>query len=89
MKEISLSEAFSYCLTQPSYVVWLIIGVVISAAAIYFALRSYQKNQDFTGFQLGCWIVGVCVFLFSLLYRPTKIKANTTPEQAARGVYIG
>lgn len=89
MKEISLSEAFAYCLTQTSYVVWLIIAVVVSAGLIYLALRSYQKNQNFTFFQLGCWIAAVVFFMFALLYRPTDVKANTTPEQASKGIYIG
>lgn len=86
--EISLSEAFAYCFSQPSYVWTVISGTVLGLAFIVFAIK-LQQNEDFTMKHIGLIAVGVIMILACWLARPTKVKANTTPEQAARGVYIG
>lgn len=87
---ISTWEAFLYCLTTTSYVVWLAIGFLVLIAGIV-AIRTVLN--DGTGWGAGnrILVMGLCIlfFILTLIVRPSEISANTTKEQAARGVYIG
>lgn len=87
--EISFGKAFSYCTTLFSYWLWIIIASALAIGGGIVLYKQYKKNAS--------WEVGYSVILFVLvalfaaawLYLPAEIAANTTPEQAARGVYIG
>ena len=86
--EITLSQAFHYCFGQTSYVVSLIVFSIVGIGILIFGIARYKKTGSAVWAVAGL-AVGVIMVLAALLGRPVEVKANTTPEQAARGVYIG
>lgn len=86
--EISLGQAFRYCFTQPGYWIFLILGIIAGALLIRAALRRYNKNADVDFGVIGMLAIGVVIIFAVILAKPVGVKANTTKEQAARGVYI-
>ena len=89
MEYISLGEAFAHCAQSTSYWVWLLISLAFLGTAVFVCIKKYQ-NGDLEGKEVVKFIlIPLAAFLFALLMRPTEVAANTTKEQAARGVYIG
>jgi hypothetical protein len=86
---ISFGRAWSHCLGTTSYLVWLVLGVGVSAFGGWKLWKDYDKNQSWTvGHQLAVFAI-LIILALSILYRPSEIAANTTNEQADRGVFIG
>lgn len=86
--DIPLSQAFGFCFHQSSYVGCLIGAVVVSVIAALLFRRIYQKTQDAIWGILGL-AVPIIVLACALLIRPCSVAANTSPEEAQRGVFIG
>lgn len=85
---ITLGEAFNHCFETTSYWVYLGIGVLVFLVGIFGLKKSYDKEGWGTGKILVLFLL-LAILLTVILLRPTSISANTTKEQAARGVYIG
>lgn len=85
---ISFGKAWSYAWTLPAYYIWVIIAVVGGALAGYFLKKDYEKKGGWNGLHTVIMIVIVVAFFAALLAAPAGIAANTTVEQASRGVYI-
>ena len=88
MDNISILEAFKHCASTGSYWIWLVIGVVIFIGGSIGLKKSYDKEGWSTGKNYILFAL-IALLLSSILARPADIAANTTKEQAARGVYIG
>ena len=89
MENITINEAFAHVAKSPAYWVWLIVAFVFCVGVIYKAAKGYI-NGDVEGRQVAFYgIIAIAIFMFAALFRPCEIAANTTKEQAARGVYIG
>jgi hypothetical protein len=85
---ITLGEAFNHCFGTTSYWVYLALGVLIFLVGILGLKKSYDKEGWGTGKSFVLFLL-LGILLTSILLRPTDIAANTTKEQAVRGVYIG
>lgn len=88
MENISLGQAFAYAFTLTSYWVWLVIGLVVVAIGFYTLKKNYDRTQEWTLFKGFIAFALVCILAAAIFAAPTSIAANTTKEQAARGVYI-
>ena len=88
MENISILEAFKHCASTGSYWLWLAIGVIIFIGGSIGLKKAYDKEgwSTIKSFVL-CILVGV--LLSAILARPADIAANTTKEQAAKGIFIG
>ena len=85
MQTISLGQAFAHCFSTGSYVGWLVASLIILAFAIWV---SFAKITNATA-RLAVIFLAFVFFLFALLMRPTEISANTTQDEAAKGIFIG
>jgi len=90
-KNISFGQALAHCAGTSSYW-WGIIIVLIVAAALVAGVILYEKKKGVEVYPLvkiiGAFAIVVALAI-SILGRPANLAANTTQEQAARGVYIG
>lgn len=80
---ISFGEAWGHVAGFASYWIWLVISVI--PAVIYILHVIVNKDSEL---KLPVLFVVLAIFLFGLLYAPAECAANTTIEQASRGVYI-
>lgn len=80
---ISFSQAWSHVAGFTSYWVWLFLSVLPTVVYVMYLI----VNKDS---QLNLILLFVCLALLmaGMLYAPAECAANTTIEQAARGVYI-
>lgn len=85
---ISFGQAFSYCSTLTGYWVWVIIAVAAAIGIGIYLYKNYQKTQEWSGGKGVILMVCLALILCSILIPPANVAANTTVEQAARGVYI-
>lgn len=86
---ISFGQAFHYCTTLGGYWGWIVAAGLIAAIGGFLLYRKYQRDQDWSKGMSGVLFVLVGLILAAFLYLPAEIAANTTVEQAIRGVYIG
>lgn len=84
---ISFGEAWAYVAGVTSYWVWVSLSAVLLVAGLYFLIKDYNKKGG-TILQVLIGLALLGVFAFALLSKPADVAANTTKEQAARGVYI-
>jgi hypothetical protein len=87
-ENISILEAFKHCASTGSYWLWLAISVVIFIGGSIGLKKAYDK-EGWSTLKSFVLFVLLGVLLSGILARPADIAANTTKEQAARGVYIG
>jgi energy-coupling factor transporter transmembrane protein EcfT len=87
-ENITLGEAFSHCFGTTSYWVYVAIGIIVFLVGAFGLKKSYDKEGWSAGKSFVLFLL-LGILLTSILLRPTDIAANTTKEQAARGVYIG
>jgi hypothetical protein len=80
---ITFSQAWGHVAGFASYWVWLILSAV--PLVLYIAYIIVDKNSEL---KLPILAALLAIFLFGLLYAPAECAANTTIEQAARGVFI-
>lgn len=85
---ISFGQAWKYAWTLPGYYLPLIAVVLLSAVLGFFLKKDYEKQGGWTGVHIAILAAIVIGFAAALLAAPASIAANTTIEQAARGVYI-
>lgn len=85
---IGLPAAFTYCATLVSYWVWVIIGTIVSAVALYLNYKWYKAEGKILVWHIIILFLSLCLLLFSWGYAPSEVAWNTTVEQAARGVYL-
>lgn len=87
MQPIGFSAGFAHCVHTGSYWLWLFFAVVISAILLYQVFFSKTEKTDVVK---GVLIVVSAFILFIAIFmRPAEVGANTSKDQAARGVYIG
>jgi heme/copper-type cytochrome/quinol oxidase subunit 2 len=88
-KTISFGQALAHCAGTTSYWVGIIIVLLVIAAAITIVWR-VQRKYEVNPYAkvIGAFVLAAAL-LVAILGRPANIAANTTQEQAARGVYIG
>ena len=87
-ENISLGRAFSHCFSTSSYVWWLVATLVTFISGVVYLVSKNKKEGWSLGSQLLLFVLSAAL-LSSILYRPLEVSANTTNEQADRGVYIG
>jgi uncharacterized membrane protein len=87
-KMVSLGRAFGYCFSKGSYWISFIFGIVCLIAGLILGVKRYNTQADVDTLVLVFWGAGVVIFFMCLLLRPIAIHANTTEEQANRGVWI-
>lgn len=80
---ITFGQAWAHVATFGSYWVWLFFSAV--PVVIYVVYLVVNKNSEL---KLPILFALLAIFLFGLLYAPAECAANTTIEQAARGVFI-
>lgn len=86
---ISLGEAFKHCASTGSYWLWLTISLLIFCVGVLGLKKSYDQEGSWSSGKSFVLFLLVGILLTAILLRPTEISANTTKEQAARGVFIG
>ncbi len=80
---ITFSQAWGHVAGFASYWVWLALSALPLIGYIIYLIK--DKNSEL---KLPVLFVVLAIFLFFLLYDPAECAANTTIEQAARGVFI-
>ncbi len=80
---ITFGQAWAHVAGFTSYWIWLVLSAFPLIVYILYLIKDKES-------QLQLPILFVCVALFAagLLYAPAECAANTTLEQAARGVFI-
>lgn len=80
---IGFSEAWKHVAGFTSYWVWLILAAIPLIVYIGYLIVNGNAVPNH-------WIIFalLALFLFAMLMPPGECAANTTVEQAARGVYI-
>lgn len=87
---ISVWEAFKYCVTTLSYFIWVAIGFLVFIGGLSYNKFVLGETHGWNkGPKIYIMIGCILFLLLTIIYRPSEISANTTKEQAARGVYIG
>lgn len=81
---ISWGQAFDHVSKSFSY--WLFI--LLAAAPMVYYVWSVVKGKVET-FSLPLMFVFLVLIALAIFMRPSEVAANTTVEQAARGVFIG
>lgn len=81
---ITFGQAFSKVSRSFSYWLWIVIACL--PLVVYLGITLWGKVEEF---KLPILFVLVAVLLIAIFMRPCEVAANTTVEQAARGVYIG
>ena len=85
---ISFGRALQHCFSTGSYITWLVICGVIFTGGLVYLVKETKKKGWTVGKQVILFVLAA-ILLTSFLYRPAEVAANTTNEQADRGVYIG
>jgi hypothetical protein len=90
-KNISFGRALHYCASTSSYwsgiiIVLIVAAILVAGVIVYQNKKGVEVNP--VAKVIGAFAVVVAIFI-AVLGRPANIAANTTQEQAARGVYIG
>jgi hypothetical protein len=86
-ENISFGRAFSYISKKAGYLIPLIIVTVVGIAGSGYAIHLYNNGGD-GKIPFIAIAISVAAFGFALLKAPADIAANTTVEEADRGVYI-
>lgn len=84
MEYITLGQAFEHVAKSNSYWLWVLLSFIPLGIYIYLAAKRKVESLDLRLLFLFLGLIVVAIF-----FRPSEIAANTTKEQAARGVYIG
>lgn len=86
---ITLGQAFDHVSKSFGYWVFIILAAAIGGYVAFRVIKQYEKTQDWTtGNSLAIFAILVVLSL-TIFMRPCEVAANTTVEQAARGVFIG
>jgi phosphoglycerol transferase MdoB-like AlkP superfamily enzyme len=85
--EIGFGQAWAHAASYFSYWLWLILSLAVAGASYYFISKNV-RHKGWSTIQIIAIGVALALVLAALLIPPATIAANTTPEQAARGVYI-
>lgn len=85
---ISFGQAWSHAFTLTSYKVTLVLAGVAAGLGVFWIYKDYSKRQTTTIVHIIVGFIALAILLAALLYAPAEMAANTTVEQAARGVYI-
>lgn len=87
---ITFLEALKYCATTTSYLIWVGIGIAVLIAGLIVNKKALGPTHGWNrGPKMYIMIACILFLILTIIYRPSEISANTTKEQAARGVYIG
>jgi len=81
---ITFGQAFSH--VSKSFWYWFFIVLAILPPIGYIAAYYMGKIDEV---DLRLLFALLALLLFAIFFRPCEVAANTTVEQAARGVYIG
>ena len=85
---ISFGQAFSH--VSQSFTYWLFSILTTLAVIVFFPLAIKANKKGVSGQALGVVAFVLMVLCaFAWLFRPAEVAANTTVEQALRGIYIG
>lgn len=87
-ENITLLEAMKHCAGTASYWLWIAIAVIVFVGGGIGLKKSYDRDGWSAGKNFALFAI-LAILLSAILLRPAEIAANTTKEQAARGVYIG
>lgn len=89
-KYISFGEAWKYCASFASYWIWIGAFILALFVGLYVIERMATKaNKSMDTVKLVWAIAFILLTLGAASKNPANVAANTTQEQAARGVYIG
>lgn len=87
-KTVSFGRAWKYCFTKKSYTIPLIIVSIISLGIMIYTYVGYT-NTKFDGKPpFYATVVGIFAIGFALLKAPAEYAANTTVENADKGIWI-
>ena len=86
---ITVGQAFNHVSQYFSYWVWIIPASILLTVGVFLIIKRY-RDCEINGWQVAMYFfitltINLCVWLI----RPCDVAANTTVEQAARGVFIG
>lgn len=85
---ITFGQAFNH--VSQSFTYWLFVVLTTAGTGLFFykAIQANKSGADGRGLALLAFVF-IVLTAFAWLYRPCEVAANTTVEQAARGVFIG
>jgi len=81
---ITWGQAFNHVSQSFGYWIFIIIAAGVLGSYIFAVAKG---KVDTLSLPLLFGLVGF--LLFTIFFRPSEVAANTTVEQAARGVFIG
>jgi glucan phosphoethanolaminetransferase (alkaline phosphatase superfamily) len=83
---ITWGAAFNH--VSQSFMYWLWVALAAIATAVY-VWRITVSTDGWNQGRVLLLFLFLLLLMFAIMYLPSEIAANTTTEQAARGVYIG
>lgn len=86
---IPFSQAWMHVAHSPAYWIFIVIALVIAAVIIYAFLKQNDSGSGVTTGGVIAFGVAIAIVLLAIVYRPGEVSANTSPSEAARGVFIG
>lgn len=86
---IPFSQAFAHCATTTSFLVCIIIGLIVAALIVFFTIKSASSGDGWKTPHSLFVFLAIAIAVGVFVYRPGEVSANTTPSEAARGVFIG
>ncbi len=81
---ITFGRAWNHVAQSAGYWVFIVIALALVGGYILAAVKGWIET-----FSLPLMFALVGFLLFAIFFRPCEVAANTTVEQAARGVFIG
>lgn len=85
---ITFGQAFNHVSESSSYWIFSIVTTIVMVGYWVYAIKANKSGADGRGLALIAFVI-TAACLFAWLFRPAEVAANTTVEQAARGVFIG
>ncbi len=83
---ITWGTAFNHVSQSFYYWLWVVLAV---AAAVAYVWAITTSKDGWNQTRVLILFVALALVMASIMYLPSEIAANTTVEQAARGVFIG
>lgn len=83
---ITWSTAFNHVSQSFSYWLWVVLTL---AAAVAYVWAVTTSKEGWNQTRALIFFVVLALLMAAIMYLPSEIAANTTVEQASRGVFIG
>lgn len=86
---IPFSQAWAHVAHSPAYWIFIVLALIVASLIIFFFLKQNNSGSGVTTGGIILFGVAIAIVLTAIIYRPGEVAANTSPSEAARGIFIG